>query len=208
MKKHETVILLHGMGRSRASMMLLKHRLEKAGYETLNFPYATMTKSLDGLSQSLRDFIKANVKTEKYHFVGHSLGNIIARNGFRDGYPPGLERMVMLAPPNQPSHLAKKFGRNLLYRMITGDSGQRLGSDDFYKDLPVPSIEFGVIAGDKGQSVTFDEPNDRVVTVESTRLPGMKDWILLHHAHTFIMNSSDTAEYVVRFLRTGSFSRS
>lgn len=208
MKKHETVILLHGMGRSRASMLVLKRRLEKAGYETLNFPYQAATKSLDDLSQSLRDFIKTNVKTDKYHFVGHSLGNIIARNGFREGYPEGLGRIVMLAPPNQPAHLAKKFKSNLLFKLLTGDSGQRLGSDEYYKDLPAPSVEFGVVAGDKGQRLTFDEPNDGVVSVESTRLPGMKDWILLHHAHTFIMNSSDTAECTIRFLQTGSFGKS
>ena len=89
---------------------------------------------------------------------------------------------------------------------MTGDSGQKLSSEAFYKSLPVPKVEFGVIAGDRGQRLTFKEPNDGIVTVASTKLPEMKDWILLHHTHTFMMNSRDTAECCVRFLQSGRFS--
>ena len=33
----------------------------------------------------------------------------------------------------------------------------------------------------------------------------MKDFLVLDHAHTFIMNSRDTFEQSKRFLETGSF---
>jgi len=36
--EEETVVLLHGMGRSRLSMAVLSHRFKQAGYQTLNFP--------------------------------------------------------------------------------------------------------------------------------------------------------------------------
>ena len=114
----------------------------------------------------------------------------------------------MLAPPNQPAHLAKLFKKNPLYRMFTGDSGQKLSQDEFYRSLPVPKVPFGVIAGDKGQSLTFSEPNDAVVTVESTKLDGMTDWILLPHGHTFIMNGKDTFQQCRHFLEQGSFKQS
>ena len=179
MKRDGTIILLHGQGRARLSMVILSMRFKSAGYKTLNFPYNQTIDSLDEISGQLIEFIRKKVKTTNYHLIGHSLGNVIIRNAFRKEYPDGLGKIVMLAPPNQPAHLAKRLKKNPVYRKFTGDSGQKLSEEEFYRDLPVPTVPFGVIAGDKGQSLTFSEPNDAVVTVESTKLEGMADWLLL-----------------------------
>ena len=208
MKKDETIVLLSGQGRTRLSMVILSNRFSSAGYQTLHFPYNQTLDSLDEISGQLIDFIRRKVKTSKYHLIGHSLGNVIIRNAFRKKFPDGMGKIVMLAPPNQPAHLAKLFKKNPFYRMFTGDSGQKLSQDEFYRGLPAPTVPFGVIAGDKGQSLTFSEPNDAVVTVESTKLDGMTDWILLHHGHTFIMNGKDTFEQCLHFLEEGSFKQS
>ncbi|MBT3638063.1 MAG: hypothetical protein HN531_14085 [Opitutae bacterium] len=205
MKKDDTVVLLHGQGRTRLSMVILSKRFRSAGYQTLNFPYNQTTDSLEEISGQLHEFIRKKVKTSSYHLIGHSLGNVIIRNAFRKEYPAGLGKIVMLAPPNQPAHLAKRLKKNPVYRKFTGDSGQKLSEEEFYRDLPVPTVPFGVIAGDKGQSLTFSEPNDAVVTVASTKLNGMADWILLHHGHTFIMNCKDTFEHCQCFIERGSF---
>jgi len=204
-KKDATIVLLHGQGRTRLSMLVLCKRLRSAGYQTLNFPYNQTIHSLDEISGQLVEFIGQKMKTSDYHLIGHSLGNVIIRNAFRKDYPAGLGKIVMLAPPNQPAHLAKRLKKNLIYRVFTGDSGQKLSEEKFYRDLPIPTVPFGVIAGDKGQSLTFSEPNDGVVTVGSTKLKGMADWILLHHGHTFIMNCKDTFEHCVRFIESGRF---
>jgi hypothetical protein len=111
----------------------------------------------------------------------------------------------MLAPPNRPADMARAFKDNPIYRWFTGDSGQQLASEAFYETLPVPPVEFGVVAGDRGQRLTFKEPNDGVVTVESTKLEGMRAWTLVHHAHTFIMNSRQVALLCMQFLRHGNF---
>ena len=204
-EKQETVVLLHGMGRSRLSMAVLSHRFKGAGYQTANFPYRQMGPSLDELSDKLKGFIQERVNTPRYHLVAHSLGNVIIRNAFRKEWPPGLGRIVMLAPPNQPADLAKRFKKNLIYRLFTGDSGQKLSEEEFYADLPVPEVDFGVIAGDKGQKLSFAEPNDGLVAVKETKLEGMKDFIVLQHAHTFIMNCRDTFEHCKSFIETGNF---
>jgi triacylglycerol lipase len=205
MKKDETIVLLHGQGRTRLSMVILSKRFRSAGYQTLNFPYNQTIDSLDEISGQLIEFIGKKVKTTNYHLIGHSLGNVIIRNAFRKDYPAGLGKVVMLAPPNQPAHLAKRLKKNPVYRIFTGDSGQKLSEEEFYRDLPVPTVPFGVIAGDKGQSLTFSEPNDAVVTVVSTKLDGMADWLLLHHGHTFIMNCKDTFEHCRSFIEHGRF---
>jgi triacylglycerol lipase len=205
LEERETVVLLHGMGRTRVSLALLAKRLEDAGYITLNFPYSARHEPLDEITERLHAFVRENVRTPVWHFTGHSLGNIVVRNGFREEWPPGLKHIVMLAPPNRPAHLAERLRYVPLYAWFTGDSGRKLSSEEFYADLPVPTVPFGVIAGDKGQPMTFDAPNDGIVQVENTKLDGMADWILLHHTHTFMMNSRDTADQVLYFLKHGKF---
>ena len=111
----------------------------------------------------------------------------------------------MHAPPNRPAHLAKLLKGNPIYLWATGDSGQKLSEEEFHNNLPVPLVPFGVIAGDKGQKLTFLEPNDGVVTVQSTKLEGMADWVLLNHGHCYIMNCRDTFDYSLSFMETGRF---
>ncbi len=201
----ETVVFLHGMGRSRASMLILKKRFRKAGYSVENFPYSQTKEPLDDISKRLTEFIGARVKTPRYHLLGHSLGNVIIRRAFAHGYPEGLGRIVMLAPPNSPSRYARKLKRNLIYKWLTGDSGQKLSDEQFYRSLPLPNVEFGVIAGDKGQDVGFEVPNDGLVAVEVTKLAGMKDFVVVHRTHTFIMNSKEVFLLCRRFLESGRF---
>lgn len=202
----ETVVLIHGMGRTRASLLVLEGRLRKAGFATLNVPYGQKDGTLDELSDAFAAFVAREVKTPRWHLVGHSLGNIVARNAMRKPLRPGLGRFVMLAPPNRPAVLAGLLKDNGLYRLLTGDSGRKLADAAFYETLPVPPVEFAVIAGDKGQRLTFDAPNDGVVDVEGTKLSGMKAFAVVHHTHTFLMNSGDTFALVLEFLRAGAFS--
>ena len=81
----------------------------------------------------------------------------------RKDYPKVLEKVVMPAPRNRPARLAKLLKGNPIYRWATGESGQKLSEEEFYNNLPVPSVPFGIIVGDKGQKLTFSEPNDGVV---------------------------------------------
>jgi triacylglycerol lipase len=201
----EAVVLLHGMGRSWVSMVLLGHRLKRAGYEIHLFGYSPRRATLDELSRGLQALIAEQVESKTYHLIGHSLGNIIVRDGFRRRYRPELKRIVMLSPPNGPAALASSLRHNRLYRWWTGDSGQKLGDEAFYRTLPVPGVEFGVLAGDRGHHFGFDEPNDGVVRVENTKLRGMTDFRVVHRTHTFIMLAGETFELCDRFLRTGAF---
>jgi hypothetical protein len=205
--KHEAVVLLHGMGRSWISMALLGHRLRRRGYETHLFGYRPRRPTLDELSRALRSFVVERVPTPVYHFIGHSLGNIIVRHGFREGFRPGLGRIVMLAPPNRPARLAANLRDNRVFRYWTGDSGQKLADPEFYRTLPVPPVPFGVIVGDRGHRIGFEEPNDGVVSVEGAKLEGMSDFVVLHHTHTLIMMAQDTAELCHRFLASGRFAQ-
>lgn len=201
----ETVFLIHGLGRTRASLWPLAWKLRRAGYRTALVPYSHATRTLEEIAAQLKRRVAREAGGGRYHLVGHSLGNIVIREGFRGGYPPGLGRVVMLAPPNRTAKLAQKLKRNLLFRAFAGDSGQKLGSEDFYAGLPAPSVEFAVLAGDRGHRLLSREPNDGVILVETTRLEGMKEFRVLHRTHTFIMNARETFALTESFLRTGGF---
>ncbi len=202
---NHTIVLLHGMGRGRASLWVLDTRLQRAGYRTLNFTYAAHSYPIEEMAKQLIAFIEDNVETDTYHLIAHSLGNLILRSGFAIGYPEGLGRIVMLAPPNRPTELARALRDNPIYKWFTSESGWQSTSDAFYETLPVPTVEFGIIAGKRGQAVMLQEPNDGVITVESTKLEGMTDWTVVPHAHTFIMNSRDVAALCISFIKTGRF---
>ncbi len=202
--KNETVILLHGMYQTRIAMWVMQRRFTLAGYPSHNFSYWSAFNTLEQIAKNLIQFIKNNVKTPTYHLTAHSLGNLVIRKAFKFGFPKGLGRIVMLAPPNNPSSAAKYWKKNHLYKMFFGRTGQQLSSESFYADIPLPKSEFGVIAGSRGWSY-FGEANDSTVTVRETKLPNMKDFIVLDHEHGYIMNGMDTFQQTVRFFNSGKF---
>ncbi len=201
----EFVVLIHGQGRSRTSFLVLQKRLDNAGYATLNFPYNSSAENLDTITDQLHSFIRQKVTTSHYHLVGHSLGNVIIRHGFKSSYRNGLKRIVMLAPPNHPSQLAQQWRDHKWYKMLFSDAGQKLASPEFYRRLPVPTVEFAVIAGNKAHTPFLDEPSDGVVTVENTKLSSMNDFAIVPCTHTFIMNHTKAYSLILSFLEHGAF---
>lgn len=201
-----TVFLLHGMGRSRLSMQVLAFRFRRAGRRAVCVPYDHAALSLDAITRDLLALVAREAGGVGYDLVGHSLGNIIIRNGFKAGYPPGLGRVVMLAPPNSPPALARVLRDFPPYRWLGGDSGQRLADPAFYASLPAPEVPFAVVAGERGLAA-WGEPNDAVLPVACTRLAGMREFHVVRRSHTFIMNAPETFELAEGFLRGGGEER-
>ena len=79
-------------------------------------------------------------------------------------------------------------------------------------DWSAPDFEFGVIAGTRNLRKiipgTPSETSDGVVTVEETRAPGMKDFLLVPATHTTIVWSDEVHRQTAHFLRNGRFDHS
>ena len=210
------VILLHGLGRTPLSMKRLEWTLRRENYRVINLPYPSTRISVEDaadhwLGHVLRE--QTTDPTAKIHFVAHSLGGIILRQYLSNHQIENLGRVVMLAPPNQGSELADRLLNNCLYKLTTGPAGQQLGTGDssLPKKLAPPNFELGVIAGDRTLNPLFSAwipgPDDGKVSVRSTQTPGMRDFLVVHHSHTWLAWSREVRLAVTEFLKTGCFVR-
>lgn len=211
-KKSETIILLHGLGRTAASMHFLKTQLEDTGYKVISESYASTDGSIKEHADWLNTLINdCCVESEKIHFVTHSLGGIILRLHLKIKQYPNIGRVVMLSPPNKGSQVADFLKDWDLFKFVMGPSGQEIGTspDSIPNNLGPVEFELGVITGDVSfnpfTSLLIPGPDDGKVSVESAKVKGMKDFIVLPHSHTFIMNSREVTDQVIFFLETGNF---
>ncbi len=213
----ECVILLHGLGRLRQSMRRLEYHLRSLGYATINLDYPSTTKSIETIAESyLARAVQGckAIQSEKIHFVGHSLGGIIVRQYLQPHVVPAGSRLVMLSPPNQGSVIVDLLRHIPLYGWITGPAGQEIGTgpENLIHRLKPVEIEIGVIAGNSSMNLLFslflDGPDDGTVSVQSTKLPEMRDFITVPSTHTFIVRNPLVIRQVAHFLKYGKFDHS
>ena len=207
----ESVVLVHGLGRSRASLAILAQRLEWAGYRVEVVGYDSKGASFAEQVATLGDAMaRCCVEAPVVHFVGHSLGGLIIRGYLAEERPPRLGRVVLLTPPSQGSHFVEWLGDMPGADEALGRVGTTLGTDstDLPATLPPPDYEMGIIAGSRSVQpigpLAIPGPDDGIVSVEQTRVEGVPV-LVLPRSHFLIVNSRYAAGAVIRFLRTGSF---
>jgi hypothetical protein len=217
----KAVVVLHGLGRSRGAMGRLAAKLREDGdYHVFNVGYPTLMGSVGEHAKTLDSVIRSLEGVEEINFVCHSLGNLVVRRWLYDTRDPDtgqprenerLGRMVMLGPPNQRPELAGTVGRVKLATTIGGKAFRELaeGWDDLAPTLLTPPLSFGIIAGGRGDERGYNPlvpgDDDMIVSVESTKLAGASDFLVLPVLHTFMMNDVQVQECVLRFLRSGYF---
>ncbi|CAM2924557.1 lipase LipB [Legionella steigerwaltii] len=201
----EIVVLIHGLMRTSLSMWPLKNYLKRQGYEVYSYSYPSPKYSIEEHGVFLNQFIKNLLEKNpgvKINFITHSLGGIITRQALSDWSPRQLKNigcLIMLAPPNQGSKLAKLSTK--IFPMFTSPIKPlaELSSDhaSYVHRVPVPNIKIGIIAG----------RYDAKVPPESARLQGQNDPIIVNSNHTFIMNNAKSRELIMSFLKTGTFAQ-
>ena len=211
----EAVILLHGLIRSDRSMRRMATTLESEGYQVLNVDYQSRAANIQELAETvIPDALSDPDITDatKIHFVTHSLGGILVRQYLHENKIDNLGRVVMLAPPNQGSEVVDTLGDRAFFQWMHGPSGNQLGTDtnSIPNTLGPVNFELGIIAGNRSinwiNSLTMiDGPDDGKVSVERTKVDGMKDHITIRTAHPFIMRNRKAIRHTIRFLQTGRF---
>jgi triacylglycerol lipase len=210
----EDVVLLHGLGRSARVMRPLARQLAAAGYRVHNLEYPSTREGPDALVELLHGEIsRCCAWSSRVHFVTHSLGGVMVRAYLAEHPMPQLGRVVMLGPPNHGSEYVDIAGDWRLFRAVLGPTAAQLGTapTSLPNRLPGADFELGVIAGTGSINplggAVIPGVSDGTVSVASTRLDGMRDFIEVPVSHTFIMRNPEVARQTIEFLRAGHFAR-
>jgi len=214
-EKSETgVILLHGLCRSSASMKPLERFLTQQGFTVLNVDYASRSQPVQEIADSVIPAALQSPRLKgctRIHFVTHSLGGLVVRSYFSRNQPGKLGRVVMLAPPNQGSEVVDQLKEWWLFKWLNGPAGAELGteSDSTPNALGAVNFELGVIAGDRSvnwiNSCWIKGVDDGKISVEKTKVLGMKEHRVVHSSHPLILKNRAVMADTAAFLKTGTF---
>jgi triacylglycerol lipase len=195
----QAVLLLHGFGANRLMMAPMARHLKRDRFEVKNWGYSSIRHSLARHAQDLRQELLRLAECQHFaqiHLVAHSMGAIVAREALRVALLAPVGRLVMLAPPNAGSRVARRIHRSFGRLLPTlGEISDEPSS--FVNRLGPPQVQVGVIAASE----------DWVVPLANTHLLGQQDHTVLVSGHTMLPFKRQTAEQVLHFLRCGRFFR-
>lgn len=214
--KREVVVLLHGLHRGPKSMKAMAQFLEEKDFEVHNLAYPSTRFPIATLARDLAYGPMAGLVDDhaELHFVTHSMGGIVLRYMHQFFELPSIGNVVMLGPPNQGSEVVDRLRDNGLYKWWNGPAGLELSTSPRSVPNTLGPVGFrtAVIAGNRSLNPLFSHwiqgPNDGKVSVERTKVEGMKEHLVLPVNHTFMANHPQVQEETLHFLRHGWLQRS
>lgn len=221
--KKDFVVLIHGIASGSWYMKQLGYFLAEQGYIVINIDYPSRSIDIENLTSSIYNEIIKQIETiekeassktckKQVHFVGHSMGAILIRSILKKYDFTNLGKVVQLAPPNKGSEIADYFYDFPVYEFFYGPAGKELSTKEVATFLDIVDYELGVIAGSRtlapfSSFFLLEGVDDGRVRVESTKLVGMKEHIVLPVSHTSIGFDREVMENSLHFIKHGTFIR-
>lgn len=200
------LVLIHGMGRTPLSMLRLRRRLRRAGHHPILFGYSPTFETLQGATTRLVKLIERRVDTTHYALVGHSLGTVIIRSALSQLDNRAPSACLFLAPPMLACKAARFFSKFWPYQWMMGEMGQLLAQDAFMLGLPMPAMPTRIYAGVGGPRASWlpfgMAANDGILSLSEATGHFTAQAVQVPCLHTFIMNSTQIREDMIRFLDT------
>lgn len=201
------VLLVHGLGRTPASLLLLSHSLKRAGHQPTSFSYFAFAEPYDQIRARLGARLEALASEgdEPVALIGHSLGGLLLRDALSSVPRLQVHRLIMLGTPNRAPRRAQRVDSWLPFKVFAGSSGALLANAERLARIPRPKVPYTIVAGTGGyrwlSSPFGTEPNDGIVAVNETRITDDDEPVLLDVSHTFMMNDRRLQEFVVALLK-------
>lgn len=204
-----TVVLVHGLWLHGAVFFAFGRWLARQGFAVRAFSYPSVRVGLYDNARSLADLVR-QIEGDSLFLVGHSLGGLVVLSMLENFPDPRVRRVVLMGSPCGGSHCASYLRRipglsRIVGRSISDWLGRATGPT-----VEAAGVEIGTLAGCRsiglGRLIPgLPKPNDGVVSLAETRLPGVRDTITLPVGHSQMLFSPLCARQVARFLDTGGF---
>jgi triacylglycerol lipase len=209
------VVVLHGLAMNRLFMSGIAAHLERQGFAAHNVSYPSRAKSFESLVDEHLAPLVEGIDAPAVDFVAHSMGGLLVRLYAQKYGAAKIGRVVMIGTPNRGSEVADFIRRWQAFHWYFGAAGESLctGNAGLHAALPPVPFECGVIAGDNhwlhvttNFIVDVPRPHDGIVSVESTKVEGMKDHVTVFADHSLMVWSPRVWKLAAQFLDKGSFS--
>jgi len=189
---------------------LLRRRLATAGFAPHLFRFRSVRDGLGTNAARLARFA-AGIEGEPLHFVGYSLGGVVVLAMLASGALQRPGRVVCLGSPLRGSESGRRLAGLPAAGRIVGRSVRDLNSRGGLPPWP-GTRDVGVLAGDValGMGRLLGRPlgsGDGTVAIVETRLPGIRDHLVVHESHASLLFSREVAEQTAYFLVHGRFDR-
>lgn len=205
-----TVILVHGLWMTGVEMSLLKHRLRNDGFHVVQFRYRMLARSLDHNCERLRKLIEQH-KDKQLHLLGHSLGGVLALQTLQRYPDLPIDKVVCLGSPLLDSSAGRRLVRFPPGRAMLGKTLPEAVFEqplESWSGLQVVGVIAGTRALGLGRLITtLPRPNDGMVTLAETCLPGIHDHLEINVGHTALVLSKPVAAQCTWFFKHGAFKR-
>jgi pimeloyl-ACP methyl ester carboxylesterase len=200
------VLYVHGMGRTPASGWLILRQLRLAGLQTTTFAYSVSRESFAQITARLAARVGAMLEEEELVLIGHSLGGVLLREAVSLLSPLSRQpsHLFLLGSPVQPSYWARRLSKYTLFRIVTKDCGELLGSRTRMLAISQPNVRTTGIAGTRGISGWLGpfgtEPNDGVVSLAEVSAEWLEDQVCVAVVHTLLPSSRRVAAVILQRL--------
>jgi pimeloyl-ACP methyl ester carboxylesterase len=192
-------------------MGLMRRRIARTGCAVRAWSYPSVRCDLRENAAKLAAYAQG-LGYSRVHFVCHSLGGIVAMNAAALMPREALGRIVLCGTPFAECFSGRRLARLPAGRRLLGACMAQWLHEPRPLDLDtLHGVEIGVIAGTGGFGMAnliarrLPKPHDGVVAVEETRVPGMRDRIVLPVSHTAMLLSREVAAQACAFLERGHF---
>ena len=182
-------------------MKPLEWQVRHTGFQTTSWGYLSFAGSLRKHAIGLADLLRRLAANQRpFHVVTHSMGAIVFRMACQQLQQDlqslgGLQRVVMMAPPNSGAPAAKWL--QPLFRLAGKTLNEISDSPNslVFQLQDKIDYELGIVSGRM----------DLIVPPSRTLLPGSDESVCLPATHNSLLLQPKAALQVVHFLRHGRF---